>query len=381
MAGKRKKDSKGYYKIQRKVTPYKDKNGRIQTYKHFYGKTVKEAEAKYQAYMQGTDTELLFFGDLVNEFIEETFIPDSRYAENTKQRYIDAYRKNLEPQTITNKLIKDVSYRDIQAAYNKMTCKASGVVNCNKLLRLFFSLMVRQGIVDRDPTDGVVLPKPEKKTRDIVVFTDEELKKIETYVKRDDLPYYEQQRVNRWRFLILLAMKTGMRTSEMLALTYDDVDEKQININKQLVNKAQFKDGKTSGHKFSAEDTKTADSVRCIPMPKDLYEFFLKHKKWHSEEMLKNEYETKYIFTTSTGNFYDKHSIRHSLDRIHSDADVQCYGLHTYRRTFGTVLAKKGVKIQTLAKLMGHANIMVTAKYYVGVSTDEQVAAMEKMST
>ena len=80
---------------------------------------------------------------------------------------------------ITKKLITDVDYRGLQAAYNDMTCAPSGVKNCHKLMRLFFKLMEQEDIC-KDITKSLVVPKPKKKNApgEIIVFNDEELEAI-----------------------------------------------------------------------------------------------------------------------------------------------------------------------------------------------------------
>lgn len=378
MATKRKKRNDGNYAIRRKVDPYKDKNGKIQVYKTFYGKTVTEAKQKYDDYVAGADKDPAFFDDMINDFIENTFLPDPKYKAGTKQRYIDAYRHNLEKQPITKKQIKDITYNDLQAAYNSMTCKPSGVRNCHKLLRLFFALLVNQRVIEVDPTNGVVLPKTEKKTDpgEIITFTDEEIERIKAYIMREDLPTYEQKRVDRLRLLVLLLIHTGARISELLALTYDDISPEGILINKQVISRPAFKDGKTDRHELVIDDTKTNNSVRMIPISESLYNAFLVHKNKHKKEQLRRKYRTEQIFTTRTGKLYDKRSLRHSFDRIHAAAGVPSYGLHTYRRTFATKLARSGTPIQVLADLLGHSDISITAKYYIGISDDEKKKAV-----
>ena len=381
MPTKRTKRKDGNYAIRRKVAPYKDKNGNVKTYKTFYGKTVKEAERKYQEYKTGTNNAPVFFDDLINEWITETFLPDPRYKPRTKQRYIDAYRKNLEPQKeFIHKAITEITYQDIQKAYNKMTCKASGVEACHKLLVHFFQLMTATGTINRDPLTGVIVPKPNKKTptNEIITFTDEEVNRIKAYLQSSDLNGFEKNRVNKYRFLIMLLMNTGVRISEALALTYDDISADHITINKQVSARPKFSQGKTAGYDLTIENTgKTDNALRSVPVSDSLYAEFIEHRKRHKAEQLKKGYRTNYVFTTSTGSLIDRRSLRHSLDKIHTAAGVRPLGVHTYRRTFASRLAAAGTPIQVLADLLGHADISITAKYYINVPDTAKKTAIE----
>lgn len=58
---------------------------------------------------------------------------------------------------------------------------------------------------------------------------------------------------------------------------------------------------------------------------------------------------------------------------------VSCHKFHSFRHTFGTSLSRAGVLIEETAKLMGHADISVTAKYYIDVNADRRKAAVEKI--
>ena len=331
MPTKRQKRKDGNYAIRRKVAPYKDKNGNVQTYRTFYGKTVKDAERKYQEYKAGANSTPAFFDDLINEWITETFLPDPRLSPRSKQRYIDAYRKNLEPQKeFIHKAITDITYQDIQRAYNNMSCAPSSVKACNKLLVRFFGLMTATGTINRDPLQGVILPAQKKKTPtgEIITFTDDEISSIKAYLQSSDLNSFEKKRIDKYRFLILLLMNTGVRISEALALTYDDITPDHITINKQVSARPKFSQGKSAGYDLIITDTKTPRAIRSIPITKSLYSEFIEHKKRHRAEMIRKGYRANYVFTTSTGSLIDKRSLRHTLDRIHADAGARPLGAH-----------------------------------------------------
>ena len=238
---KRKKQNingKDYVVLNCKVKPYLDKNGNRKDYKKFYGATLKECKEKRDRFNEnhGIKAKDMFFGELVEDFIINTFLPDPKYKESTKQRYVDAYHNNLAKMEIARHLIRDIDYRSLQAAYNEMPCAPSGVLSCHKLLRLFFRLMEQENIC-RDITKNLVIPKPDKRTEagEVTVYSDEEVEKLKAHIKRSDLPYYEARRVERLRLLITLALNTGARVSELLALTYDDIKPDMIVINKQKI--------------------------------------------------------------------------------------------------------------------------------------------------
>lgn len=372
-----------YYQLHVKVKPYLDKNGNRKEYKTFYGKTVKECREKADKF--NADSKLkaqeMFFGELVEDFIKNTFLPDPKIKERSKQRYVDAYNINMAEHKVTKRLITEIDYRCLQEAYNEMTCAPTTIESIHKLLQRFFALMEQEGIC-KDPTKSLVVPKAEKKSKngEIVVFTDEELEAVKSYIDRTDVTGFEMRRIRILKFLILLAINTGARIGELLALTYDDIYPDKIVINKQVIAKPIFKDGKTDHYELSIEDTKTENSIRSVPITEEIYLELEQHRNWHQKEMLKKGYRTDQVFTTNTGRLHDPRSLRHTLDRLHEDAGVPQYGFHVYRHTFGTKLAANGVALQTLASLMGHSDISVTAKYYINIPAAEKVEAIKTLS-
>ena len=97
--------------------------------------------------------------------------------------------------------------------------------------------------------------------------------------------------------------------------------------------------------------------------------------------MLKKNYrvEKGYIFTTNSGLFYNKRNVRRALKRYYEDIGVENKSVHTYRSTFATNLCKAGVDIEVASKMLGHAEINTTARYYVGITQERKQDAAKKL--
>lgn len=351
----------GYVKIKRRVGYRKNKTtGKwVVDYRQFYGATKKEAEAKYNAYMEQHNKPFSrCFGDLIDSWIDNVFSHDSRYKDTTKTLYINAYRNNFKDSALLGMDIADITGKALQEEYSKMTCGASTVRSLDKLLGLFFKYAALEGYC-RDVTAGLVLPPVAHKTDDqtIDVLSDDEIARIVKGFPTD----------HRLRLLVILALRTGCRISELLALRYSDITKDGLHIRKQLY---------VSGSNYSIVSPKAKASVRTIPLSEDTLSEISEHKKWHKKEMLKNGYRTDYIFTTSSGNFYHISTVRKSCNRVYKKIGVRPLGFHVYRHTFGSHLANTGTPIQTVAALMGHDNISTTAKYYINVSTEAKKVAI-----
>ena len=190
------------------------------------------------------------------------------------------------------------------------------------------------------------------------------------------------------RFLIIAAYNTGCRIGELLGLKYSDfsIEDKTLKISRQVKDEEVIT--KSGMHReLKATPLKTKSSKRMLPLNMTMIKEYQRHKKWHAKEMQKNGYSTNYVFTTKTGNFYDRKNIRRALESFYSSIGIEpaeynengkpiFNGIHTYRHTFATQLAQNGVPIQTVSALLGHSDISMTTKYYINVAITDKMDAV-----
>lgn len=206
--------------------------------------------------------------------------------------------------------------------------------------------------------------KAESDVLTIDVWEDDDLKKL-----------IREMDNHRLRLLVILAVNTGCRIGELLALTYKDIRDNKLYISKQLV---ELSDD-TGAYSLYIEKTKTPTSNRVIPLPDKVLSEIERHKSWQRIDMMKNGYRTDYIFTSSHGTWYYRRNIGRALNRFYRRAGVPHHKFHAFRHTFGTNLSRAGVPIEETAKLMGHSDISVTAKYYIEVNAERKREAVEKI--
>lgn len=361
-----------YYKIKRKVGMKQNKRGDwVPEYKQFYGSSQKEALDKYNKYMKsGRLNNSACFGEFVSWYIDNILTPDKSLKESTKTAYINAYHSVFDGSRLAGRKIEDITGADLQSVISSSSVAASTCKQSLKLLRLFYKYLEGQRLT-ADITRGVFAPtvKRKRNNQEVEVFNAAELSAFLDNTPED----------HRLRLLIVLAINTGARIAELLALTYDDIKEDRIIINKSLI---ELEPVKGSGDKtrLVVDDTKTPSSVRSVPISEAVYEEAVEHRKWHRREMLRNNYRSNYVFTTSSGKLYYKSTLRKSFKRLCALVGVEPRGFHTFRHTFGSQLAANGVPIQTVSKLMGHTDITVTAQYYINISDSEKIAAIAALN-
>lgn len=370
-------NGKEYYCLRRKVGMYKNKRGEWRPkYKQFYGKTKKEATAKYNAYMGKSSFEAdKSIGELLDQYIETIFKPDSSIKETTKTRYLNAFYPWFKASKLSEMPLSAVTGLDIQEAINSASVAPSSVKQALNLLKRFYRYIAAQHI-SADVTTSLVLPKIDHRRKDqrIETFTDKELRTFLDKTPKD----------HRLRLLIVLGINTGARVAELLALKYSDIKSDHIIINKALAEIDPIRDpDQDPDNKEKARveiiTTKSQTSDRVVPIDDDVLTALRIHEKWHKAEMKKNGYTTPYIFTTASEALYFKSSVRTAFKRLCNMLKIPPRGFHTFRHTFGSKLAAAGVPIQTVCALMGHSDISVTARYYINIPTDAKKDALSKL--
>ena len=363
-------NGKEYYRIYRKVGMKPGPYGIwVDDRKAFYGSSKKEAEEKYAAYMKKKQvgiSESTCLGEIIDQWHETVFMP-SGLAEGTKENYSRAYKKHFRSAPIAGRLPEDVTALDLQEFYNASGLTYGALKPLNNFLRRFYKYAELTGIC-KDITGCVTVPKNNpgpSDNDDIDVWSDEDLKKVINALEGNTL-----------RLLIVLAVNTGARISELLALTYNDIRDNMLYINKQV---SEVKSDGVSG--IHITEPKTSCSNRVIPLSDPVMAEIRKHTALHKAQMLQNGYRTDFIFTTSNGSLYYRRNVARALQRLYKRIGIPYHKFHAYRHTFGTNLSRAGVPIEETAKLMGHADITVTARYYIGVNANRKREAVQKIAT
>ena len=138
--------------------------------------------------------------------------------------------------------------------------------------------------------------------------------------------------------LLVTAIHTGMRKSELFNLKWDDVDFQQRTVTVQSKS-----DWHTKNYK-----------ARTIQMTPFLYEVLKEHKERQTSW-------SDYIFTYKGQRIRD--NIKKSLRTVVTRAGLEHMTLHSLRHTFASQLVMSGVSLRDVQELMGHQNFETTLRY------------------
>lgn len=150
---------------------------------------------------------------------------------------------------------------------------------------------------------------------------------------------------------IAIMLQTGIRRSELIGLMWDDINfnDNLIHIQRAVV--------PTTG-KIVEGGTKTEQSNRIIPISDDFKNYLLSFSR-----------ESDYVLCNKQGerlspNTY-AYQFKNYMRKFAEETALPILTPHELRHTYGTVLRERGVDLYTIQKVMGHADISITAKIYV----------------
>lgn len=330
------------------------------------------------------DSALPSFGDMTVdawfEFWIGNIVPDLRG--NTLRNYEERYFRNIKP------VIGRLKIRDVRPFHCKKvlldmddTYAGSTIRQTYITMGVLFKAALVNGVIEKHPMDGVRSTKAVKGTSDIRFLTVDEQDKFLAAARRS-------HNYNQYR----LILETGIRTGELIGLTWDSVDlkKKTITINKSL-------EYRHSRGTWEAGPPKTTAGYRTIPLTScahnilvNLYDARKSRKeskeldtmlefrdRLTGEDRYLNMKELVFInYRTgmpSKNSSYDTH-----LYKLCDEAGIKRFSMHVLRHTYATRAVERGVNPKTLQKLLGHASLQVTMDTYVHVSDDSKFLAVKQ---
>lgn len=337
--------------------------------KSLYGKTRTEVKNKLNKvlvnitdnrYVDKSEYTLL---DIIDMNIEEQFksnkVTESTYTRNKYNRNIIAKMDiaNMEIQKVTFSLINE----DLLKISNYSNSTISKVA---QIIKSGFDKAVILNIVNNNPftIKGMInIPKSSKQDKKIDALTVDEQK---LFIKELEKNYDE------YTDIFYIAIYTGMRVGEILALQTKDIDLKNniININKSLTID-------TSNKYILGKSTKTYAGTRNIPITnliKNVLERIMENKV---DLLFTNNGK---IICPSTINIHFKKicknaNIRGKITKITRKNGKEInlksseVNTHMLRHTYATRCIESGMSAVVLSKLLGHSDIETTLNTYTSV--------------
>lgn len=169
--------------------------------------------------------------------------------------------------------------------------------------------------------------------------------RLPTYVQESelDLVMPRLEGYNDWcdfqeALLFVLLYETGMRRAELIALTYDRLDQRALTL--RVLGKR--------------------NKERIIPVRQEIMEACFALKALRKKERI----ESNHVFTLSNGKALYPKKVYTAVNRVlQAISSTERKSPHVLRHSIATHLLNRGVDIQTIQSLLGHASLASTQIY------------------
>lgn len=201
------------------------------------------------------------------------------------------------------------------------------------------------------------IQRPKVEETEVKCFTVKEQKAIEKAVL---------EAPKRKMLGVVVALYTGIRIGELLALDFSSVDMKKRTITiKETCYESKDRDGRFA----KITDTTKSHRTRVIPFPKQLLPI-LKELKAHSK--------SGYVIENARGEQMSVRSYQRSFEKLIDKLGVSKLSFHALRHTFATRALESGMDVKTLSEVLGHKSATVTLNRYAHSMMEHKQNAMDK---
>jgi len=215
------------------------------------------------------------------------------------------------------------------------------------VLNQSMKLAVNDGLIERNPCEGLVLPKRER--REVTFFNEEQICRLLEALKDEPLCP-----------IIHFDAMYGLRRSELLGLQWDcvDFDARQFTVRRTIVQ------NKTITEK---EKTKNASSRRTLPLTPEILAMLKRIRKQEAENrrLFGSAYvENQLIFKWPNGEPYQPQYITVKFPKLLKQYGFPHIRFHDLRHSCASMLIANGFNLKDIQDWLGHANISMTADIY-----------------
>lgn len=208
-------------------------------------------------------------------------------------------------------------------------------------LRSFFKFMVREGFLKANPTSSLATPKLDKHLPQFL--TEEQV------IRLIDAVETKGERGLRDRAIIEMFYSTGIRISELVRLTVDDVD---------FIGGVAKVFGKGKKERYVPVGECALNAVRSY--------------------MAARSVQCRDLFLNKNGRRITDRGVRGIVDKYLRLASLkQGVSTHTLRHSFATHLLNRGADLRSVQELLGHANL-ATTQIYTHLTTEKLKSVYDK---
>lgn len=254
----------------------------------------------------------------------------------------------------------------LEQAFNdeSVTGLSGATVNKIKLnLSAIFTAAVKKEIMRRNPCKLATPPKID--TAPAAFFDEEQSRRF--------LAALHEQSDFQFEVICNLFLATGMRSGELTALHWEDIDFQTgiLYIQHTLI--------RMNGE-FLRDTPKTSCSERRIILPAYILDLLKRHKLEQAKDRMQAGVVWKVpdaVFTNTVGNYLIGANLNVKLKKLCRQAGLPEIHLHSLRHTHASLLINSNITAKVIADRLGHSTKKTTLDTYSHVFAASEVKAMQ----
>lgn len=383
---------------QRYMYSYTDPLGRR---KFIYANDLTELREKEQKlqrdqldgldlYAQGKAT--------INDTFDRYISTKYELRDSTKDGYLYFYDHFVRDNFGMKKLI-EVKYSDVLQYYyyllNDLDVSISTVETIHGLLHPTFTLAVRDDIIRKNPTDGVMAEISKKTSKSSGIrhaLTRDQQRAFMDYMAKHPVYYH-------WWPLFTVLLGTGMRIGECLGIRWQDLDfEKRIvSVNHSIVYRYSTQKKDTT---INVSLPKTEAGIRTIPMldiVKDAFDMEKEEQAITGENTQVIDGMSGFVFCNRFNKVHNPQTVNDTIRRICKNYNAEealnakkegrepiilpDFSCHHLRHTFCTRLCETETNLKVIQDIMGHRSIETTMNIYAEATHEMKQKSFENLAS
>ncbi len=221
---------------------------------------------------------------------------------------------------------------------------------------------VEWGLVGRNVCDVVKPPRLVRKKKQSLTL--EQAQKL-----------LESVRGQRLEMVLTLALVTGMRRGELVALRWSDVvlEARTLYVNRTV--------DYINGYGYVVSEPKTEAGWRSIMLPVFAVEM-LEHYKIEQDEARAQAgsvwEDLDLVITGLNGGYFNPRYLSKVFSKLVANLGLPRISFHGLRHSAATLLRSMGVDIKLIQEILGHSSFLITADVYSHVLPTQQKEAADK---
>lgn len=319
-----------------------DLNGSYKAKNSKYFDTKREAEVE-EIRLKANFTEVKQQSLTLDDIFESYFLHQkSAIKESTLSKYRPLYEHISK--LLGDKKIDKLTKQEINLFKDDISNENLSTIYKNRILK-FLKTLNKYAYHNHDVSNKLI--------ENLSVFKNTESKEMNFFTEDEFNIFIDHIQDIKYKSFFLVLYKLGLRLGEANALTWSDIKEDKIIINKSLTTKLKGLDYKIS-------TPKTKSSIRVLPIPQEVKDA-LNTLKTHYMEFV-NFSESWFVFGGITP--LKDTTITVQKDKAIKESKLKHIRIHDFRHSCASYYINKGASILLVSKLLGHASTKITLDTY-----------------